>query len=288
MSLVRRPALRSSLRPALASLALSALLLAVPALLALAALPGAEASAGTRTRTWHYLSHLEGSHKPKRLGFDLFDIHGSPWAVRQLPRGVKGLVYVGEKCPTPADAAFRRTVRKLAKYRKVFGYFLSDEPHIGDCPGGPAALASRADYVRRVTHGRQRSFIVLDDSYHAFRPHRTHVDLVGLDPYPCSVGSGGCKYHKIVEKYRAARHAGIPRSAIVPVYQAFGQENVSSTYYTLPTPAQERRILQVWAKHVPHPVMDYAHGWGNQGHSDPTLVDSPPLQRVFADWFARH
>lgn len=36
-----------------------------------------------------------------------------------------------------------------------FGYYLSDEPHIADRPGGPSALTSRASYLRTTSEGRQ-------------------------------------------------------------------------------------------------------------------------------------
>jgi hypothetical protein len=203
---------------------------------------------------------------------------------------VQGLAYVGQKCPKPADDAFKQTVRKFAENRNLYGYYLSDEPHIKDCPGGPDALASRADYIRKVTNGRQKSFIVLSRSedYRSFRPARTHVDLVGLDPYPCSVRNPTCEYAQIGEEVRLATGAGIPLGKIVPVYQAFGQENISGGYYNLPTATQMRTMLAEWVRWVPNPVMDYTYSWGNQTNtSDPTLVDSVDLQKVFQAHVAR-
>jgi hypothetical protein len=220
----------------------------------------------------------------------MYDINASAWSIRSLPKGVQGLAYVGQKCPTPADAAFKRTVRKFADKKKLFGYYLSDEPHIKDCPGGPKALASRADFIRKVTNGRQKSFIVLskDEDYRPFRPARTHVDLVGLDPYPCSVRNPTCEYAQIGEEVRLATGAGIPLRKIVPVYQAFGQANIADGYYNLPTAKQMRKMLAKWERWVPNPKMDYTYSWGNQPtSSNPTLVDSPALQKVFQSHFAR-
>lgn len=240
--------------------------------------------------TKHYITNLDGSRAPTKLGYDVFDVNASARAIRSLPKGVLGLAYVGQKCPTPADAAFKRTVRKFADSRKLYGYYLSDEPHIADCPRGPAALASRADFIRKVTDGRQKSFIVLskDEDYRSFRPARTHVDLVGLNPYPCSKANPTCEYAQIGEEVRLATRAGIPLRKIVPVYQAFGQANVSDGYYNLPTAKQMRRMLAEWDRWVPNPQLDYTYSWGNQGSSsNPTLIDSPALQRVFQAHFAR-
>jgi len=236
----------------------------------------------TATATKHFIANLNGSTAPRALGFTVFDT--GPSGVASLPAGVQGLVWLGQKCPTPADATFRATVDRLAASPRVFGYYLSDEPHIVDCPRGVAALASRADYIRSRTHGAQKSFIVLsrDVDYSAFRPSASHVDLVGIDSYPCSTGSPSCPVTKIRDKVTAARQAGIPVAAMVPIYQAFGQQNISGGYYRLPTAAQLQSMLAEWARLVPSPVMDYAYGWSHQSSANPTLVDSSALQRVLA------
>jgi hypothetical protein len=264
--------------------------LGISAALAVALVPPAEVSAvaahSSRT-THHFIANLDGATRPHRLGYDIFDTGASRAQIRALPRGVKALVWLGQKCPTAADDSFRATVRRLATNRRVFGYYLADEPHLADCPGGPAALATRTAYIRSASGGRQHTFIVLEHAdYQAFRPAVTGATLVGVDSYPCSVE--GCRYRKITEKVRMARAAGIPLRRIVPVYQAFGQERTgsSSPYYRMPTARQERRILATWAAAVPHPVMDYTYGWGHQSSVNPSLVDSRALQRVFANWFA--
>ena len=232
--------------------------------------------------TKHFVTNLHGSTAPKGLGYTVFDVGAS--GVPSLPTGVQGLVWLGQKCPTPADAAFRATVDRLAGNPKVFGYYLSDEPHIAACPRGPAALASRADYIRSRSHGTQKSFVVLSKivDYRPFRTAVSHVDLVGIDPYPCSVASPTCPVTKIREKVTAARQAGIPLSAIVPVFQTFGQQNIAGGYYRLPTATQMQAMLAEWRRLVPAPVMDYSYGWGRQSSASPTLVDSRALQRVMA------
>ncbi len=255
-----------------------------PAATARAALPAA-------TTGHHFVTNLHGAvDAPRRLGFNVFDTGASPAQVNALPDQVQALVWLGQKCPTPPDEAFRSTVRRLAANSKVFGYYLSDEPHIADCPQGPKALAGRAAFIAAASHGTQRSFVVLSraEDYRPFRPAATGVSMVGLDPYPCSVAHPTCQVSKIDEKVGLALAAGIPRSAIVPVYQVFGQTGTgsASAYYYQPTADQLRAMLTRWASLVPSPPMDYAYGWGNQSSSNPTLVDSAPLQSVLTQYFA--
>jgi hypothetical protein len=267
---------------------------------ALAVVPSAGADAGSAapdvrsmrlapaTTGRHFIVNLDGSVSPRRLGYNVFDTGPSRSAVRALPRGVKALVWLGQKCPTHADAGFRTTVRKLSGMRHVFGYYLSDEPHIGDCPDGPEGLASRTHFVDKVSDGRQKSFVILseDEDFRPFRPAVTGLDLVGLDPYPCSEAHPDCDLSKIDREVRAARARGIHLRRIVPVYQVFGQEHADDAYYHLPTRDQLRRLLSRWAKVVPSPRMDYTYGWGHQSSADPTLVDAPGLQKVLANFFA--
>lgn len=271
----------------------AALVAAASALLALG--PTSSGDAATR-RTHHYITNLQGSTRPAGLGYDVFDVGASRAAVDALPPGVRGMVWLGHECPTVADAAFRQIVSGLADDPKVFGYFLSDEPHIRTCPRGPHALATRADFIRKVTGGRQKSFVSLSqssrdmsagfDDPHAFRPAVTHLDLIGIDPYPCSIN--GCDFGLIGRKVRLARRSGVPLGAIVPVYQAFGQgTNTRDNFYRMPTAAQERALLAAWRNAVPHPVLDFTYGWGHQYASNPTLVDRPRVQAVLAHFFGR-
>ncbi|MGA9344687.1 MAG: hypothetical protein WBV37_06265 [Nocardioidaceae bacterium] len=253
-----------------------------------AATHAAKARAATPTR--HFITNLNGSRRPFRLGFDVADTGDGRTEINGLPRGVKALVWMGQKCPTQPTADFRRSIRRLATNHRVFGYYLSDEPHIADCPGSVSALRARTDIISRLSHGRQHSFIVLDDrrDYRAFAPRRTGVTLIGIDPYPCSVNNTPrCDLRKIGQRVRQATNAGIPRRKLVPTYQAFGQEKTSDPYYLLPRKGEMARMLKRWHQLLPHPVMDYTYGWGHQSSSNPTLVDSAPLQDLFAAWFAR-
>lgn len=239
------------------------------------------------TTSRHFIVNLDGSTAPKRFGFNLFDTGIYAADIQALPTGVKAIVWLGQKCPTPATSGFKSTIRRMAKYQRVFGYYLSDEPHLADCPGGPKALASRADFIRTVTGGAQKSMIVLDKhdgsyaDYTNFRPQVTHVSLFGLDAYPCNLLHATCELSKINERVNAALSRGFPLGRIVPVYQAFGQGRTSDPYYRMPTATELRQILARWASLVPHPVMDYAYTWGHQDSANPTLRDSTALQGVF-------
>lgn len=248
---------------------------------------GSRADAQTAAPARHFIANLKGATAPYSLGYNLAD-KSSVSSLSLLPAGVQSVFWLGQKCPKPADSTFKATVNALASNRKVFAYYLSDEPHIADCPGGPAALRSRADYIRTASGGRQKSFVVLSKiaDYKPFAPANSHVDLVGLDPYPCSIAHPQCDLTKIGEKVGAARAAGVPSAAIVPVYQAFGQERTTSHYYNLPTASQEHAMLMEWKRLVPTPVMDYTYGWANQSSANPTLVNSAALQKVFATFFA--
>jgi hypothetical protein len=236
-------------------------------------------SATSPTARAHFITNLHGSTAPAALGFDVFDTSESGLAA--LPSGVRGLVWLGQKCPTPADARFKAAIDRMSKNPKVFGYYLSDEPHIADCPGGAAALASRADYVR-AKNANQWTFIVLSrqaDVY-SFRPAVSHVHLVGFDPYPCSTANPTCDLRKIGERVGWADAAGIERWRVVPVFPTFGQEKLASHYYNLPNGSQLQAILDEWRTYAPYPVMDYSYTWGHQSSSNPTLIDSASLQSV--------
>jgi hypothetical protein len=107
--------------------------------------------------------------------------------------------------------------------------------------------------------------------YRDLQPANTHVDLVGLDPYPCHFNSAGqsvtCDITKISQRVQLAIENGIPASAIVPVFQAFGQEgrlDGKSIYYRTPTTTEFQDMLNLWKSLVPNPVFDFAYTWGIQ------------------------
>lgn len=226
--------------------------------------------------TLHYIANEVDVPAAMKLGFTLVDVSSKAEA-DALPDGVRGLMWVGEKCPTMADAAFKATIDRMAADGKVFGYYLSDEPQ---CDTGPAALASRADYVRQASSGNQVSFFLEDNmaDNQEYSAAATHADLIGLDPYPCSTAHPHCQFSQVADEVAAAKRAGWTQCQIVPVFQYF-----SDSYYNLPTAAQEQRLLDAWARQVPSPVFDYAYSWGTQdGLLTQALSASPKLQAVAA------
>lgn len=244
----------------------------------------------------HYIANTGSALGPVAgLGYNLFDTGPDPEAVAALPAGGQALVWLGNlgngPCPPRLSfAEFTAAVDRMAGNAKVFGYFVADEPHPRACPGAVADIRARADYIRAHDPGRRSFIVVLDGTnqcggtygceYAALQPARSHVDLIGLDPYPCNVSRPTCDYRKIDDAVGRAKGNGIPATAIVPVFQVFGQSCADSAYYRLPGAAELRTMLAHWASLAPHPVFDYAYSWGRQGSACPTLADSPQLQAV--------
>ncbi|MEO9190830.1 MAG: hypothetical protein ABI224_12665 [Acetobacteraceae bacterium] len=238
----------------------------------------------TPQTTLHYApnANLVGNtYAPGVDGFNLADVSGVG-GVNALPAGVKALVYLGYTGGN--TAAFQSMVQPLVGNPKVFGFYLADEP-------GPdvsaANLKAESDYVHAVDPGA-KTFIVLENNgdpinvSYGFNPANTDIDLFGLDPYPIRPQfAGGANYGVIGDAVNAAEAEGIPQSAIVPIYQAFGAASGPYASWTLPTPAQEQTILTTWGQYVPHPSFDYAYSWGTQD-GDTALSTDPALQAVFA------
>lgn len=276
------------------------------------------ASPATVARTLHFSVNI-GSNKTAAyaLGFNLIDISGSTSnpagtksTIDALPSGIKALVWVGNldngtsSCPAPGftTAQFQSLVNTLSGDSKVYGYFLADEPHNNVCPSAPTDIQARADYIRAHAPGQISFIVVLDGSnqcgaslgceYNAFRPAVTHVDYIGLDPYPCHYASDGvtpvpCDNSAITSKVTTAIQNGIPTSSIVPVFQTFGQSGRSdgkSVYYRLPTASELSSMLTTWKSLVPSPAFDYAYTYGVQCSSScpapQAIENTPSIQAV--------
>jgi hypothetical protein len=274
------------------------------------AAPSASASApAARTgtgSTLHFIANLDGQGgAAARLGYNLIDTGPTKETVDALPAGQRALVWLGslgnKDCASPSYsfAEFTAAVDRLTGDPKVFGYFIADEPHPKVCPNIVADIRQRADYIKAHDPSHKSFIVVLDGTnqcggtygceFKAFAPASSHVDLIGLDPYPCNVdnASSGCTYNHIDDTVRRAEANGVPRSAMVPVFPAFGQACGSgSNYYRLPGVAEMRAMLAHWATLVPRPAFDYTYTWGHQGSACPTLVDAdgqhgyPDLQSV--------
>ena len=231
-----------------------------------------------------------GNYAPGTAGFNLADA-SSVGDLDSLPGGVQGLVWLG-LCDG-ADSSFTDAVRPFIGHPKLFGFYLMDEPDpTGQwAPLCPAAnLMAESDWIHANVPGAQ-TFIVMmnfDSSTsptyaNTYNPDNSHIDLYGIDPYPCRTEAGGCDYSMIPKAVAAAEATGIPAGSIVPVYQTFGGGGWSDDgggRYTLPTDSQERQILSTWAQLVPHPAFDYAYSWGSQ-NSDQALESAQELQTLF-------
>ena len=245
-------------------------------------------------------------------GFNIMDTTGSESHpavtkahVDALPKAARALVWTGNldntDCTTPrvTTPQFQALVRKLAKDRKVYGYYLSDEPHPLTCTNAVADIRSRSNYVH--AHSKfQKTFVVVQDGsgpcgtnlgceFNALRPARSHLDLIGLDPYPCHYDSTGqsvpCDYGLINDRVSAALSNGVPLRAIVPVFQTFGQERRvggGQIFYRTPTPDELTTILSTWNELVPKPALDYTYTFGVQCSSTcpapQALSNHPELQ----------
>ena len=254
------------------------------------------------TATAHFTVNLGQSYTTaKSMGFNVFDVVGSttnPASVKAklaaLPAGSRAMIWVGN-LGKQADvqgftrAQFQAQVNALATDRRVFGYYIADEPHPILFPSVVAEIAARADYLRAKAPSQKSFIVVLDGTsicngtlgceYAALAPSKSHVDIVGVDSYPCHLGAP-CDFNMIPQRVNAAIRAGIPRGRIAPVYQAFGQEGAANPYYRTPTAAELQTMLAMWKANVPAPVLDYAYSWGTQTSSPQALINHPALQSV--------
>ena len=255
------------------------------------------------------------------LGFDVMDVTGSGSHPRRtkaivdsLPRGVQALIWVGNMDNTNCDAPdyttaeFRALVDAMARDRKVYGYYIADEPHPLTCRDAVADIRARAEYLH--AHSRfEKAFIVIQDGvgpcgstlgceFAALQPSKSGVDLIGVDPYPCHYGAGGefvpCDDGLIRDRVAAAIANGIPASVIVPLFQTFGQAGRvgGDVYYRMPTPSELNAILATWDRLVAHPVLDAAYTFGVECSTTcpapQALVNHPELQAAVRAHNARN
>lgn len=118
-----------------------------------------------------------------------------------------------------------------------------------------------------------------------YDPANTGIDFFGIDPYPCRTELNGCDPGMIANYVAAARRFGIPRAAIIPVYQAFGGGSWiddGGGRYLLPTAPAAKSMLNRWSSLIPNPAFDFVYSWGSQ-RADTALANGPPAVRaVFA------
>ena len=245
--------------------------------------------------TLHYAPNhnfdASGTWRPAAAGFNLADIT-DPGQLRDLPVGVKGLVWIS-LC-AGADRRFVATLTPYMQEKGIFGFYLMDDPdpRIGLAQCKPSALRAEADWIHAHVPGAV-TFIVLMNlsaaatpSYQGtYNPITSHVDLYGIDPYPCRSELNGCSDTMIARYVAAAEAWGIPRARMVPVFQSFGGGRWSDGdggEYRLPTAAQARAMLAQWRALIPAPRFDFAYSWGVQ-RGDHALEDTIDLRVVFSD-----
>lgn len=248
-------------------------------------------AASAPTVTLHYAANgnlgTNGEFPPGDVGFNMADV-GSKQQLDALPAGVSGLVYLG-LCEG-ADANFRARVDPYAGDPKLFGFYLLDEPDPASCAA--ANLAAESSYIHAHIPGA-KTFILEQNLASSRSPTyaggynvaNTGLDLIGIDPYPCRSELNGCDFSLVGSYVAAAINNGIPAAVIVPVFQTFGGGtwvDDGDGSYLMPTPEQATRLLQEWAKVIPHPVFDYAYSWGSQRGDTALGLGSPALQQVFA------
>jgi hypothetical protein len=261
---------------------------AVAVLLVFRQEPGLAApAAAAEPKTLHYAANMAEDERALAagLGFNLFDTGPDPEEINSLSDGQQALVWVGagfEDCePETSWSDFRAAVDALADNPKVYGWYLFDEPNLEGCSGLLKEIRRRADYIKAHAP-KQKSFVAaVDGGSPEVAPDSSHVDLIGLDPYPCTFDKG-CDFEFIDRWVAHATDSGIPKSTIVPIFQTFGQSCNSGEHTSrLPTAAELRTILAHWDALVPNPAFDYAYSWDNQREwSCPTLVDANGTKKL--------
>jgi hypothetical protein len=231
-----------------------------------------------------------GNYLPGSVGFNLADVSNVA-QLDSVPDGVKGLVWVGQ-C-NGVDTTFLRTVWPFIGNARLFGFYLMDDPD----PTGrwrslckAENLAAESDWIHANIPGA-KTFVLLMSMTSSrtpsfvgtYNPANSHIDLFGIDPYPCRTELNGCDYDMIDRYVAAAESWGVPRDSMVPVYQAFGGGNWvddGGGRYALPTVDQMLQILAHWEALLPMTAFDVVYSWGKQnGHVG--LGTSPELQAEF-------
>lgn len=248
------------------------------------------------SETLHYAPNENfdeaGNFAPLAAGFNLADV-STIEQLNRLPDGVRALIWVGT-CDGVTDA-FQARVTPFLGNPKVFGYYLVDEPDPTGrwhpkCAAGN--LRSQSDWIK-TRHPEAKTFITLMSfgpaqaaTYDAgYGPDQTHIDLFGINPYPCRSEFDGCDFDMIGRAVSEAVAAGYPRDKLVPTFQAFGGGNWETSgggRYLLPTPEQFSEILARWREFLPAPVFDYTYSWGVQeGHE--ALETTPHLRAAILE-----
>lgn len=244
----------------------------------------------------HYATNTGYATKPASVGFNLWDTGADAGEVNALPAGQKALVWIGDSygdCEpvTVKDADFERVIDRLANNDKVWGWFIWDEPDLSRCKGLLDRITYRADYIHTRSGGMQKAFVMGgggdgEPADSRLAPNQSGLDYIGIDPYPCRT-SKSCDYAMIDRAVNGSLANGVPRGALVPTFQAFGQTcNTGPHDMRIPTSTEMRQIFARWDSLLPSPVFDYTYSWGvQQEWSCPALSTVSSLQTTFRQRF---
>src|SRR5262249_45143076 len=116
---------------------------------------------------------------PASMGFNLIDVF-SPGDMAYLPPGDKAIVWVGQT--NGVDPNFIKTITPYLDDPRVYAFYVCDEPNPLVVPA--SNLQQEADWIHE--HTTAKAFMVLGalPLFSPYTPATTHMDLVGLDPYP--------------------------------------------------------------------------------------------------------
>jgi hypothetical protein len=227
------------------------------------------------------------------LGYDVFDVGPDESEINSLPEGGQAMVWVGEfTCEEGFGTSFEEftsLVDQLGDNPRVYGWYLIDEPDPESCPEVVDGIRERADYIDQHAPDQLSYIAITDYEMAPLHPDSSHVDLFGLDPYPCEIADpDACNLAWMDEMMSMTVDAGFPREAIVPVIQVFGQDCATElNKWRLPSEAELQAILDRWETLVPDAPLEVSYSWGQQEEwACPALVDAdgtgdlPDLQSV--------
>ncbi|PDQ17122.1 calcium-binding protein, partial [Mesorhizobium sanjuanii] len=153
-----------------------------------------------------------------------------------------------------------------------------------------ANLKAESDWIHSHFPGA-KTFITLmdmgsytDSNYNnTYNPANTGIDYYGINPYP--VRTTAVDFNYIDRAVAAALEAGIPQSAIIPVYQTFGGGGWATNTggsYVMPTTSQMQTMMDHWEKLVPNPAFDMAYKWASQ-NGETSLGNTSSMQSFFKE-----
>jgi hypothetical protein len=237
--------------------------------------PSAPAEAGKAPRYRYMIDSGSSAPLVASYGWNLLDV-SSKWRADRLPGRTRGLVWLGDydnsSCAWEVpDQELRRVVPPMARDRKVFGFYFSDEPDPNACPAAPAQHRARTRLLHALSAGKPTILVVDSNSRRATLEQIPKwagaADYLGLDPYPCYRGKP-CQFDWIDRVIKAANKARVSYWGVV---QAFADSN-----WRWPTNGEERHMLAQWAASRQSGYMTFTWRWG--GHA---LTERPGLLEVF-------